>query len=208
METASTTPTVPRLIFRQGKQLILRPLNKTSDLATCVRWINDPEVTDWVASYLPTSEQSEEQWFDNLAKRHDDIVLAMETIDGQFIGLTGLHRINWKDRTATTGSLIGEKDRWGKGLGTEAKMLLLNYGFNTLGLHKINSEVIEFNERSRKHLEKCGYQYEGCRRQNIFKDGRWHDLLMFGVLKEEWQPRWEEWQRTGRVVLPKPARGC
>ncbi len=60
----------------------------------------------------------------------------------------GIHRINWKDRTATTGAVIGEKAYWDKGYGSEAKMLVLDYAFNMLNLRKICSQVLAFNKRS------------------------------------------------------------
>ena len=115
-----------RLIFLKGKKVVLRPLRKESDLETCLRWINDPEINQFIAMYLPISKQQEEEWFDGLSKKQNDIIFAIETLQGIFIGNIGLHQINWKDKTATTGAIIGEKEYWNQGYGTDAKMTLLN----------------------------------------------------------------------------------
>lgn len=174
------------VIFLKGKKTILRPLNKETDLQSCLRWINDQEVIQYISVYLPSSKQDEEKWFDNLQKRKEDVVLGIETLDNAFIGITGLHNINWKDRTAVHGVLIGEKKYWGRGYGTDANMVLLNYAFNTLNLRKICSSVIVFNERSINYHATCGYQIEGTRRRQVYKKGKYWDVIFLGVFKEEW----------------------
>jgi RimJ/RimL family protein N-acetyltransferase len=177
-----------RVVFLQGKKTILRPLNKQTDLPSLTRWINDPEIRSFVLVYQPQMLESEEQWVDAIAnnKRPNDIILAIETLDGRFIGTIGIHGISWKDRTATTGAIIGEKEFWGKGYGSDAKMALLDYAFNTLNLHKICSAVIAYNERSLNYSLHCGYKIEGRKRQQIFKNGAYHDEILLGIFKEEW----------------------
>jgi len=183
-----------KVIFLKGKKTILRPLNKKTDLESCVRWINDPEVIQYVSMYLPSSEQDEEKWFDDLQKRKEDVILAIETLEGKFIGITGLHRINWKDRTAGHGVIIGERDCWGYGYGIDSHLVLLEYAFNTLNLYKIYSSVIAFNERSKNYHLACGYHIEGTQRNQIFKKGKYWDLFLFGVFEEEWLAVWEKYQ--------------
>jgi RimJ/RimL family protein N-acetyltransferase len=164
----------PRVIFLQGKKTILRPLNKQTDLPYLTRWINDPEIRSFVLVYQPQMLESEEQWVDAIAnnKRPNDILLAIETLDGRFIGTMGLHNISWKDRTATTGAIIGEKEFWGKGYGSDAKMALLDYAFNTLNLHKICSAVIAYNERSLNYSLHCGTRSRDASASRSLKTGR------------------------------------
>ena len=177
-----------RVIFLQGKKTVLRPICKQTDLPSLTRWINDPEIRSFILIYQPQMFESEEQWLDAIAnnKRPNDIILAIETLGGQFIGTMGIHNISWKDRTATTGAIIGEKAFWGKGYGSDAKMALLDYAFNTLNLHKVCSAVIAYNERSLNYSLHCGYKIEGRKRQQIFKHGAYHDEILLGVFKEEW----------------------
>jgi RimJ/RimL family protein N-acetyltransferase len=185
-----------RVVFLKGRKVILRPPNKKTDLANCMRWINDPEVNYFLSVYIPQTEAMEEEWFDGMGKDDKNIAFAIETLEGRHIGNIGLHRINWKDRTATTGAVIGEKEFWGNGYGTDAKMLLLDFAFNTLGLEKVNSEVFEFNERSVNYSLKCGYVIEGRRRSQVFRHGRRWDIIQLGVLRKEWLIVWEKYRET------------
>ncbi|PIR58128.1 MAG: N-acetyltransferase [Parcubacteria group bacterium CG10_big_fil_rev_8_21_14_0_10_38_31] len=158
------------------------------------RWINDPEVNKYVEGYLPMTKEAEAEWIDRMSK-NEDIILAMETLEGRHIGSMGMHNIKWKDRTATTGAMIGEKDCWGKGYGTDAKMIFLNYAFNTLNLRKISSSVFSFNKRSIAYSLKCGYEVEGVLKRQKFVNGRYYDEVLLGVFKEGWRSLWREYKK-------------
>lgn len=187
-----------RVVFLEGRLVNLRPFSK-EDIPLVTSWINDPEVREFILSCFPKTEKQEEEWFEKLGKDNENIVLCIETKEGKPIGIMGLHRIDWISRLSTTGAVIGEKDYWGKGYGTDAKMTLLNYAFNTLGLRKILSNVITFNERSLKYSLRCGYKVEGTRKAQIFKKGEFWDLIELGVFREDWLPIWEGYQATGSV---------
>jgi RimJ/RimL family protein N-acetyltransferase len=186
--------------FLRGKRLYLRPPTK-EDIPCFLRWINDPEVNCYLSKFLPVTEADEIEWLDRLHKnKNEEIVLVIVTAkNGQPIGTMGIHHINWKDRIATTGAMIGERAFWGKGYGSEAKMLLLNYAFNTLNLRKVCSLVLSFNKRSQAYSEKCGYKVEGVLKQHVFKNGRYWDLVNLAVFKRNWLPLWEKFCKTGRV---------
>jgi len=188
-----------RIVFLRGRKVILRPLNKETDLESCLRWINDQEVGQYIKSSRPTTRKEEEAWFDGLSEKDSEIILAIETLDGKFIGTMGIHRINSKDRTAMTGALIGEKEYWGKGYGTDAKMILLDYAFNTLNLRKICSAVIAFNKRSLQYSLHCGYKIEGTKRKQIFRKGKYWDEILLGLFKEDWLPIWRRYRKTGKI---------
>jgi RimJ/RimL family protein N-acetyltransferase len=198
------------VIFLRSKKVILRPINRETDLPKLIKWINDPEIRRFLLPYLPVSHEMEQEWLDSLEKSAaNQIVLAIETLDGNFIGTMGIHHINWKDRTAVTGTLIGEKKyrstkRRRKGYGTDAKMAVLDYIFNTLNLRKVCSSVIVFNERSLHYSLKCGYKIEGRRRKQIFKDGEYYDEIMLGVFKEEWLAARKEWEKKLRPQRRRP----
>ncbi len=185
-------------IFLVGRRVNLRPFSR-ADIPTLTRWINDPEVRQFVLATLPFTEQQEEEWFNKLGKNNENIVLGIETKDGVLIGSMGIHRIEWRDRICTTGALIGEKEYWGKGYGTDAKMVLLDYIFNTLNLRKVCSGAIAYNKRSLHYSLHCGYKIEGRKRKQIFKKGRYWDLIELGLFKEEWLPIWKKYKKTGKV---------
>ncbi len=184
----------PTVESHRGPNVTLRPLDRETDLPLLTKWINDPEVNRFLEAWRPMTEADEAKFVDSLNGSTTDLVFGI-VVRGKLIGVMGLHRINWVDRTAVTGAFIGERSHWGKGYGTEAKMLLLDYAFNRLGLAKINSAVIAYNGRSLAYSLKCGYRKEGVRRSQFFREGKRWDEILLGVTKRDWQPYWKEFQK-------------
>jgi len=182
-----------QVVYLRGKKVILRPFNKATDLEAFWRWINDPENNQFMTANKPIPMVQEERWFDEQPRRNA-IALAIETKDGQLIGNMGLHKIDWVSRFATTGAMIGEAEFRGKGYGTDAKMVLLNYAFNRLNMRKIMSQVLDFNGRSLRYSEKCGYREEARLKEMYFRDGKYCDEVILSVTKEEWLPFWQAYQ--------------
>lgn len=83
--------------------------------------------------------------------------------------------------------MIGEKDWWGKGLGTETAKAMLKYGFEELNYHRIGAVSAAYNVRSLNALKKAGFQIEGVRRDYVLRDGEYHDQIMMAVLKKDYQ---------------------
>jgi len=173
--------------FLIGERLYLRPL-EMEDVPTCLRWINDPEVTKTLGIYRPMNGLRERGWFERLYKDDRDIVLAIVLKEqDEHIGNIGLHRIDWKDRGAELGIIIGKRDEWDKGYGTEATSLMLGYGFERLGLHRIYLRVYANNPRGIRCYEKAGLRREGVLRESHFAEGRYWDTIIMGILEEEWR---------------------
>ena len=175
----------------KGKNVILRPV-KRSDISYFLEWFNDLEVIQYLGMYLPMTEMAEEKFIEELGttRARSDALFVIEVIEGNStkpIGNCGLGGINSKDNHANFGIVIGEKDYWSKSYGTEAARLLINYGFQQLNLHRISSSAVAYNERSIKLHKKVGFREEGHLRQRMFKNGQYHDLVQFGILREEWR---------------------
>jgi diamine N-acetyltransferase len=172
----------------KGRKVQLRPV-KRSDIEYFLKWFNDLEVTQYLNTSLQMTEMAEEKWIENLGNQQNRAVFVIEAIEGDSskpIGNTGLHNINAWDHNATFGITIGEKDYWSRGYGTEAARLIINYGFEVLNLYRINSGVISFNERSLRMHRSVGFKEEGRQRGNIYKNGKFHDIIILGMLREEW----------------------
>jgi len=182
--------------FLEAKRVYLRPLTK-KDIFFLQRWINDEEVRQYLNRYLPAMETEEEEWLEHIHKnRKCHVVLMICLAEGDKpIGTMGIHRINHKDGVASTGAMIGEKSCWGKGYGTEAKMILLNYAFNTLNLRKVCSSVFAFNGRSQKYNKKCGYTIEGVRKKHHFVNGKYVDEVLMAVFKKDFMPLWRKFKK-------------
>ncbi len=183
-----------RVVFLEGKKINLRPVSKSSDLEIFQRWINDPGVRKFLTGFLPIDPQQEEEWFDGLSKRKNNVTFAIVTKEGELIGNIGLHGIDWVTGIATTGALIGDEQNRGQGYGTDAKMILLDYAFHTLNLRKICSEAIAYNGRSLAFNARCGYKEEGRRKDHFFKEGQYYDGVLTAVFRDDWLPLWEEYK--------------
>lgn len=187
------------VVFLKSKRVVLRPVMR-EDVPLLIKWINDPDVRKYLSAYMPMMEADEDEWFENLHKRKPGDIILTIVVDGKAIGTMGIHKIDTRNRTAETGALIGEKEYWGKGYGSEAKMLLLNYAFNTLNLRRIGSSLFEFNERSYKYSLKCGYKEEGRRRKRYFVDGKYWDEILLAVFREDWLPLWEKFAKENEIT--------
>jgi RimJ/RimL family protein N-acetyltransferase len=161
------------------------------DIPQFVDWLNDPEVRQFLLLNLPISRVEEEGWFERMIKSPpQEHVLVIEAQTGDSwkpIGNTGLTDINWVDRNAEIGIFIGEKDYWNRGYGREVMKLMLRHAFNTLNLHRIYLRVFEHNLRGIRAYEHAGFVQEGRLRHDIFRDGQYHDVFIFSVLRPDWQ---------------------
>lgn len=196
-----------RIVFLRGHRTTLRPPME-SDVPLLMKWINDPEVRINLGSQTPKRESDEREFVQAVSKSKGNIVLIIE-VDGKPIGTMGLHGIKYPDATATTGAMIGEKAYWNKGYGTDAKMALLEYAFNTLGLRRIKSEVIAFNKRSLAYSAHCGYVVEGIKKKEVYRGGKFHDLTFLAATRKSWMPFFKKWKdecKKRRAKVPLVAR--
>ena len=173
-----------------GKRVRLRALER-EDLPQYVRWLNDPEVIKGLLINLPLSLAKEEDWFDNVLKGPEaEMPLAIEVQkEGNWlhIGSISLQGINWFDRLAEVGVVIGEKAYWNQGFGRDAMNLMLRHGFNTLNLNRIYLRVYENNLRGIRSYEYAGFIHEGRMRQAKYQEGNYIDILIMGILRSEWK---------------------
>lgn len=173
----------------EGKLVNLRP-PETSDLERNQRWVNDREVTHFLAFRYQMSLAAEEAWLRDVATKptsYEHVFFAVETKDGVHIGNTNLFEIRPEDRKATLGIMIGEKAYWSKGYGSDAVRTLVAFAFEEMNLNRVELAVFDFNERAIAAYRKCGFVEEGRRRQALYKGGQYHDVLVMGVLREEFR---------------------
>ena len=158
-------------------------------LALYLTWVNDFEVTRTLALGMrPRSWESEQAWYDRISTSERDVFFTIyERASLRPIGGTGLHNVDHANRTADFGILIGEKDCWGKGYGTEASSLMLDFGFTVLGLHNIMLRVYSFNERGLRAYTCAGFRIIGRRRQAHRLGGRAYDEIYMDSLATEFQ---------------------
>jgi RimJ/RimL family protein N-acetyltransferase len=172
-----------------GERIRFRAIER-EDLPRFVNWLNDPEVLEGLALYLPLSLSSEQRWFESMLNRPpDEQPMAIEIREGDAwkpIGNCGIFNLDSRCRSGEVGIFIGEKQLWNQGYGSEAMRLLLRHGFATLNLNRISLDVYETNRRAIRSYEKAGFVLEGRKRQGMYKNGAYIDVLQMSVLRQEW----------------------
>jgi RimJ/RimL family protein N-acetyltransferase len=133
----------------------------------------------------------EEHWFEDMLKRPKEeqpmTIEVNEQGNWVAIGNVGLFKFDSVSRSSEVGIMIGNKDYWNKGYGTESMQLILKHGFRTLNLNRMFLRVFANNPRAIRCYEKVGFVHEGRMRQAIYTDGEYFDILLMGMLLEEWK---------------------
>lgn len=170
-----------------GEKVCLRAYRQ-EDILLATMYMNDKELKDLLVTNIPfpMTIWEEDQWIKSQKYNNDGIYnFAIEDYNtGRFIGGCGIQNVNWLSRVATVGIMIGDKSYWGKGYGTEAMKLLVNFIFNDMNLNKVKLGTFSFNERAIKSYKKCGFEVEGVLKNEIFKNGKYYDEILMSVFKD------------------------
>lgn len=171
----------------RGERVLLRAIER-EDLLLLNKWANDPETQRMLGGWhFPVSLQDQEVWFSSLSCNSLNQRFAIEADGMGLIGTANLVSIDWKNRTAFHGMLLGDKSIHGKGYGTDTIRAIMSYAFDELGLHRLDTDIIIYNEASlRVYIEKCGWIEEGRRTDWYFRGGcRW-DKILVGITRDRY----------------------
>lgn len=169
----------------QGKFVRLRP-PRPEDASVMITWFEDVEVTRFLLVRHPPSIDMEKEWLDRMARSPDEVVWVIEH-KALAVGTTALHLIDWKNGSATTGTVIGDKTAWANGLGRELMQLRTRYAFTQLPLRKLKSGFLDGNEASARAQAASGYREIGRYHADMFIDGKWRDHVLTEVLRGDWE---------------------
>ena len=179
-----------RDIYR-GK-LVRLAMEAAEDMAKATaRWEQDSEYHR-LADSDPAklwSEKKQKEWVEKRVdpERTDYFPFSIRTLaEDRFIGDAALS-VAWLTRNAWLGIVIGEREYWGKGYGTDAMNLLTRYAFMELNLHRVSLSVHSYNARALRCYEKAGFRVEGAIRGETFREGRHTDGIYMGILRREWE---------------------
>ena len=163
----------------------------SQDLPAVVRWYRDPEIARLTRYQTrPMSEAEIERFFQARMLAPDALAYCIvELPDWRLIGFTTFSALDGDNGSVLFHITIGERDAWGRGLGTEATELMLEHAFERLGLHRVGLSVFSYNVRAIRAYEKAGFRIEGRLREAILRDGRYWDEVQMGVLADEWLER-------------------
>jgi RimJ/RimL family protein N-acetyltransferase len=178
-----------------GERVVLRPFRE-ADLPAMGEAMLDPEarvltgsVHDAAQARAPRSPDEEKllaEWYGTRGDQADRLDLAVtDKATGECVGEAVLNDWDPGNESCNFRIFIGPRGR-DRGLGTEATRLIVGYGFEHLGLHRISLEVYAFNPRARRAYEKVGFRAEGVLRESLRYNGEWVDATVMSVLAPEW----------------------
>ena len=171
-------------IFIKGDRINLRPLALSDIDGPYQYWFNNPEIVKFNShGRFPMTLDKLKSFVASQQVTTSSIVLAIiDVVSSKHIGNISLQNINWVDRNAEIAFILGEKDFWGKGIMKEAGKLMLDHAFETLNMHRVYCGTSSDNMGMQKLAIKLGMKEEGIRKEAIFNQGKYFDILEYGVL--------------------------
>lgn len=173
-----------------GNRITLREY-RMEDLPYIRQWVIDEEITGTLSGIftfphtLHETESFLKMTMEGKTGSKGFVIAEKDTLE--YIGQIDLHKIDWQNRSAVLGIVIGRKELLGQGYGREAIELMKRFVFERLNLNRLELEVLDFNERAYRCYLGCGFKEEGRLRQKEFKNGRYSDIIIMSVLAEEFR---------------------
>ena len=176
--------------FLRGEHVYLRALVPEDVQGPYPGWFNDAEVCAGNGHhYFPFTAREAAAYIESVGPSPDLLAFAIVVnADDRHVGNVSLQNIDFVSRSAEFAIVIGDKTAWGKGYGTEIGRLVCDHAFFSLNLNRVACATFDTNVAMRKLAERLGMKEEGRRRQAAFKDGRWVDVIEYGLLKDEYGP--------------------
>jgi len=176
--------------FWRGERIRLRALSK----ADAVHWLAFDEDSEAIRKLnlglsLPRSAEQAAEWaarFADFANADEAMIFTIETHDADYVGSLNLGGVDRRHGTFSTGTRLSAAYR-GKGYALEAKRIVLRYAFLEMRLQKYNLRCLETNAAVIRHAELLGCRPEGRIRRDVFTEGRFFDVLLFGLTREEFE---------------------
>lgn len=176
----------------RGDKVSLRALEQ-GDLRFLQEWRNNEDFRRYFREYRDLSMGHQQSWFENLViADHRTLMFGiLENKSGKLIGVNGLCYIDWINRNADLSLYIGHEgiyiDTEKNGFAWDSLNLLCNYAFNTINLHKIWTEIYEFDRKKHCLYESYGMQRDAILRDNCFYQGQYHNSHIYTILANEWR---------------------
>ena len=153
------------------------------DLGNLFLWLNDAKAALEDMPYRPVDCLVFREWLDQQAKQNGQVLFIIRTLQpSRAIGFVLFKNLNPVFRAAELGVRIGDESDRGKGHGSAALRLALDYAWNTLNLKRVWLTTLAGNARAIAAYARAGFEQEGVMRQAAFIGGRWMDVVMMAAL--------------------------
>lgn len=174
----------------KGKKIYLRAVEK-EDLRELMNWRNSPELRKNFREYKEINYDNQLKWYETKVLNDNSTIMfsIVSLSDDKLIGCCGFCYINWVNRNADISMYIGINDYYidSEGLAEESCNLLIDYGFNETGLHKLTTEIYEFDKKKEDLYKKLNFKLDGTLRDHYYHNGRWWNSHIYSILQSDWK---------------------
>jgi|GEM_PF-361179 len=172
--------------FYTGKKICLRAVEKEDYTEHFYSWANEPDFHRYLSHGIrPASKRRMEELYEALMKKDNVIFTILDKTNNEPVGIIGLHHLSWQIRSAEYTIHI-KKSFWGTGVAGEATDYILKHAFETLGMNKVWLGGNASQQRAIRFYEKKGFVREGILRDEIFREGRFHDSVKMSIRASEY----------------------
>lgn len=172
-----------------SESIILRALTQEDAFGDWPNWLNDAEVTKFMNKGSFRVSSADQLHFVQRMNRSDrDLVLAICTRNKMIhLGNVGIHQIDWENRTGQFGIIIGKKDYWAKGIGTEAWTIFIDFCFRCIGLQIVYTKIATNNFPSLRVAQKLGFEIKNFYENDFQKGGLSVDRYFLTLERSDWE---------------------
>ena len=166
-------------------EIYLRPMTE-DDTDLIVKWRNQNNVRNYFIYQADFTREGHLYWLHEVVEKGRAAqMMICEKETGKSVGSVYIRDIDHTHHKGEYGIFIGEESARGKGVGTSAAKLMIEYGFKELGLHRIYLRVLSGNDQAVRSYEKAGFVREGYLKDDAYINGKYVDIVWMAIVNEE-----------------------
>lgn len=166
------------------------------DLQQLLEWRNNPEHRRYFREFRELGMSQQTNWFESIVLKDDRtrMFAIVDLVSQRLLGACGLCYIDWVNRNADFSIYIGADNLYiDDRFAPDAALTMARYAFDELGMHRLWSEIYDFDQPKKHFFERIGFTLDGQHRQTHWAEGKWHDSLFYGLLAEEFEDNNSTW---------------
>ena len=152
---------------------------RKEDLKQIVKWRNDSEIIRFNTQFFLLNMELQKKWFEEITKKNSKSKMFVFKYGKEIVGIGGLIHYDYQNKSADIAIILGETKIRGKGFGTKALGMLVEYGFNQMKLHRIGADIFEYNKVSLRLFEKLEFKKELEMRDYLWRNGKWWKVYTY-----------------------------
>lgn len=155
---------------------------KKGDLKYIIKWRNDPRIIKFNTQFFLLNMEHQKKWFNDVTQKNSTNKMFVFRYGSEIVGIGGLIHCDHENKSADIAIILGESKIRGRGFGTKALQMLIDYGFKKMKLHRIGADIFEYNKISLKLFEKLDFKKELEMKDYLWRDGKWWNVYTYSKI--------------------------